>query len=371
MKKPLIILLVISLTVFAHASVPGDKVFKSKDYRFKVETLTSQDDVIWGFDFISADEVILTERGGQLKLLNLKTKKIKNVSGAPAVWSKGQGGLLDVAVNPLKKNQVYLSYSHPSGKDKASTAIGVGMLSGEKLNDFKKIFEAFDANDEKIHFGSRIIFDDKGYIYFSVGERNERHKAQDLGFHNGKIMRLKVDGSVPQDNPFIQNKNAKPEIWSLGHRNPQGLARDPTTGQIWEAEFGPRGGDELNLIRPGENYGWPKVTYGKEYWGPSIGVKEQTGFTAPITYWVPSISPSGLMFYNGQLFPKWNGHLFLANLSGTHIRRLKIENEKVTEQEELLADFGIRFRQIKSGPEGSIYFSTDGGELARIIPVSN
>jgi glucose/arabinose dehydrogenase len=367
MNTKIICLLLLAFSIKASALVSKDKIFKSQTETFKVETLTSQKDVIWGFDFISDHEIIFTERSGVLKLLNLKTKNVSEISGAPLVRAKGQGGLLDVAVNPNKKNEVYLSFSNPQGQDKASTSVGYGIIEGSKLKSFKTIFTAYDANDENIHFGSRIVFDGKGYIYFSVGDRDEREKAQSLSFHNGKIMRLKVDGSVPEDNPFFTTKDAKPEIWSLGHRNPQGLVFDKLSGKLWEAEFGPRGGDELNLIERGGNYGWPRVTYGREYWGPSIGVKELKGFIAPVEHWVPSISPSGLMIYSGKQFKNWSGNIFLANLSGSHIRRLKIENNKVLVQEVLLDSLGARFRQVKEGQEGHIYFSTDDGNLARII----
>jgi glucose/arabinose dehydrogenase len=346
-------------------------VIALKDYKIKVETLAQQSDVIWGFDFVSDDQILFTERGGKLKLLNLKTKKVEIVSGAPKVWATGQGGLLDVAVNPSNKTQIFLSYSIKKDKDNGTTAIGTGILKDGRLEQFKQIFEAHEANDNKIHFGSRFAFDGKGHMFFSVGDRNDRDKAQSLKHHNGKILRLKTDGTSPSDNPFAKNKDALPEIWSLGHRNPQGLAFDSASGKLWQTEFGPRGGDELNLIRPGENFGWPKVTYGKEYWGPSIGVKEQTGFVSPIAYWVPSISPSGLAIYDGKLFPKWKGNIFLANLGSTHIRRLKIENDKVTEQEQMLTDLDYRFRQIRVGREGEIYFSTDYGILGKIIPATN
>jgi glucose/arabinose dehydrogenase len=367
-KVCLFLSFIYGLPAWAQASLPTDKVFLSKDHKFKVETLTKQSDVIWGFDFVSNDEVLFSERGGVLKLLNLKTKTVAVVEGGPAVWARGQGGLLDVAVNPKNSRQVFLSYSVPVEKKMASTAIGVGTLNGQKLEGFKKIFEAFEANSNTIHFGSRIVFDEAGHLLFTVGDRDERERAQDLSYHNGKVLRIKTDGIAPEDNPFTKTKGARPEIWSLGHRNPQGLAIDATTGRVWEAEFGPRGGDELNLIKPGENYGWPKVTFGKEYWGPSIGVKELKGYISPVAHWVPSISPSGLMFYNKNLFAKWQGNLFLANLSERHIRRLKIENEKVVEQETLLSDLEIRFRQVKVGPSGEIYFSTDNGEIGRIVP---
>jgi glucose/arabinose dehydrogenase len=348
----------------------GDQIFSAKDHKFKVEVLTTQRDVIWGFDFIATDQIVFTERASALKVLNLKTKKATNISGAPAVFAKGQGGLLDVAVHPTEPNQIYLTYAAPAEGGTASTALGVGTIKDEKLMGFKQIFKATDANSNKIHFGSRVVFDGSGHLFLSIGDRNEREKAQSLNFHNGKILRLNLDGTPAKENPFASVKGALPEIWSLGHRNPQGLFFDSQSNTLWEAEFGPRGGDELNLIQAGSNYGWPIVTWGREYWGPSIGVKNKKGFVDPVTHWVPSISPSGMMVYRSTSFTKWAGNIFLTNLSGTHLRRLKLENNQVVEQEELLANKGIRFRQVKTGPDGAIYFSTDAGELARLIAVN-
>lgn len=349
------------------SSITG-QIVVTQQHNFKVEILTKQKDVIWGFDFVSENKIIFTERSSALKILDLKTKKMNVISGGPQVLAAGQGGLLDVALNPKDKTQVYLTYAFPYEKGKSVTALGVGSFKEDKLLGFKLIFKSNDANSNTIHFGSRVVFDNLGNLYLSIGDRDKRDKAQSLDSHNGKILRLKSDGTAASGNPFLKVPKAQPEIWSLGHRNPQGLAYDSETDSLWEAEFGPRGGDELNLIQSGENYGWPKVTYGREYWGPSIGVKKQKGFVEPIAYWVPSISPSGVMLYRGSSFKKWTGNIFLANLSSTHIRRLKIENNKVIEQEELLSELGTRFRQIKAGPNGHIYFSTDNGELGRLIP---
>lgn len=356
--------------VNASVTALGDQIFSAKDHKFKVEVLTTQRDVIWGFDFIATDQIVFTERSSALKVLNLNTKKVTNISGAPAVYAKGQGGLLDVAVHPIEPNQIYLTYAAPAEGGTASTALGVGTIKDEKLMGFKQIFKTTDANDNKIHFGSRVVFDGSGHLFLSIGDRNERDKAQSLNFHNGKILRLNLDGTPAKENPFAGVKGALPEIWSLGHRNPQGLFFDSLSNTLWEAEFGPRGGDEINLIQAGSNYGWPIVTWGREYWGPSIGVKNKKGFVDPVTHWVPSISPSGIMVYKGTSFTKWSGNIFLANLSGTHLRRLKLENNQVVEQEELLVNKGIRFRQVKTGPDGAIYFSTDAGELARLIVVN-
>ncbi len=337
-------------------------------FAVKNEVLITQEDVVWGFDFLSNEEVIFTQRDGSLKKLNLKSKEVVAIKGAPAVKARGQGGLLDVKIHPKDKTKIYLSYSEPVGKKDATTAVGFGKLEGNEIRNFTKIFTASDPSDERIHFGSRLDFDSRGFLFITVGDRDDRKKAQLLSHHNGKILRIKEDGSIPEDNPFVNTKDAKPEIWSFGHRNPQGLNIDQTTGKIWSAEFGPRGGDEINLVEKGQNYGWPEITYGSEYWGPSIGKKEKAGMIQPVAYWVPSISPSGLIVYQGSKFSQWKGNIFLANLSSTHIRRLEIKNDKVTQQEELLKNLGFRFRQIKEGPDGLIYYSTDGGQIGRISP---
>ncbi len=340
--------------------------FAQPSEKFDVQVLYQGKDVVWGFDFIDADTMLFTERGGLLKKLTIKSKKVENISGTPAVNAQGQGGLLDVRVR--NKNKIYFSYAESVG-DKATTVVAMAVYDGARLTNIKKIFSGHEPTGKEVHFGSRIDFDNAGHVFFGMGDRDDRHRAQKLEFNNGKIMRLNEDGSVPQDNPFVKTAGARPEIWSYGHRNPQGLVWNVKTNELWEAEYGPRGGDEINLVQPGRNYGWPVITYGKEYWGPSIGEgTEKAGMEQPISYWVPSISPSGIGFYTGSAFPKWTGNLFLANLSSTHLRRLVIENQKVIAQEELLKDKKWRFRHVRQGPDEFLYFSTDEGLIGRLIP---
>ncbi|MBY0554370.1 PQQ-dependent sugar dehydrogenase [bacterium] len=344
------------------------KVYTAGGEKFQFEILVQQKDVVWGFDFLNNDQMIFTERSGALRILNLKSKSMIEVKNAPQVWANGQGGLLDVRVHPTDKSKIYLSYSEPV-KDEATTALGFGTLKENSLSGFKKIFSGYESNDNNIHFGSRIEFDGLGNILLTMGDRNERKLAQDLNYHNGKILRLKEDGNIPADNPFVKNKDVKPEIWSYGHRNPQGLVRNAKTGELWSAEMGPKGGDELNLIVPGKNYGWPVITYGREYYGPKIGKESSAGMEQPITYWVPSISPSALTIYTGNVFPKWNGNIFIGTLSGMHLRRLKMDGPRVVEQEEMLKDFDLRIRNVRTGPEGALYISTDDGKIARLTSV--
>lgn len=339
---------------------------QAPSHEFEVEILHQGSDVIWGFDFIDSENLLFTERKGVLKKLNLKSKMPVSISGVPRVWARGQGGLLDVRLKD--KTKVYFTYSEPVG-DKATTVVAMAVLEGNSLKNVKKIFVGHEPSSKQIHFGSRLDFDDRGFLYFAMGDRDDRHRAQKLEYNNGKVMRLKEDGTLPSDNPFVKTAGARPEIWSYGHRNPQGLVWNPKTNELWEAEYGPRGGDEINFIQAGRNYGWPVITYGKEYWGPSIGEgTEKPGMEQPAAHWVPSISPSGIGFYFGSKFPKWNGSLFMANLSSMHLRRLTIENQKVTGQEELLKDKGWRFRHVRQGPDELLYFSTDDGRLGRLVP---
>lgn len=364
MKKLIILIAVCStLNVFA-------KTYISEGQSFIVETLFEGKDVIWGFDFLNpndANEMIFTERDGKLRFLDLKTKKAQEITGAPKVFNQSQGGLLDVYIDH-KTNDIFLTYSEPVDK-KATTSLMKGKLSADKKSFLgTRIFQAQALESTGEHFGSRIAIDKDGFLFMGVGERNVRARAQDLNTHHGKILRLTKDGKAAAGNPFIGIKGALPEIWSYGHRNPQGLIID-LDGSLLDAEFGPRGGDEVNLIEKGANYGWPVITYGKEYWGPSIGTKEKAGMKQPLYYWVPSISPSGMMMYKGSAFPKFNGNLFLATLAGSHLHRVVTDkNRKLLKEEKLLEDLEDRFRQVKTGPDGMIYLSTDSGKILRLKP---
>ncbi len=344
----------------------AQKIYESAGQKFTYQTLVKRDDVIWGFDFLSDGKIIFTERSGKMNIFDPTTKQVRSVSGVPAVWVEGQGGLLDVRVHPSRKSEIYFTYSTAEGKG-GTTAVGRATLQGDKLANFKQLFKAFSESKNGEHFGSRIEFSKEGQIFFTVGDRNERKRVQDLKFHMGKVMRINEDGSIPKDNPFINTKDAKPEIWALGIRSPQGLAINPATGDLWEAEMGPRGGDEVNIIQKGKNYGWPDATHGREYWGPTIGEKEKKGTEQPVVYWAPSISPSAMNFYTGDAFPEWKNNAFLANLSGMHVRRLVIKDNKVVEQEELLKDLSTRFRNVRTGPDGSLYLSTDDGQISRLV----
>lgn len=352
-------------TLVLSATAASSKVVTN----YKFETLLERSDVIWGFDFLPDGRVIMTERGGKMLIYDPAKKSAIELKGVPKVYTAGQAGLLDVRVHPdYKSNQtIYFSYSEPVGEDESTTALGMAKLKGHELVEVKKIFTGFEPNDNDIHYGSRIEFDKRGHLFLSMGDRDERNRAQNPAYHQGKILRLNLDGSIPKDNPFVNDKTKKPEIWSMGHRSPQGLMIHPETGELWEAEMGPRGGDEVNIIASGKNYGWPVITYGREYYGPKIGSTAKEGMEQPVIYWVPSISPSAMTFYTGDKIPELRNSLFLATLSGTHLHRLILDGKKVKEQEELLSDLEYRFRSVRTGPDGYLYLGTDEGKFGRLL----
>lgn len=325
------------------------------------QKIYESDSVVWGFDFISENELLITHRDGDFYYYNIKTKeKIKQT--IPKVKVRGQGGLLDVL---YYKDNVFFTFVERH-KQKDITVLAKAKYKNNKLIKPKVIFRSTLGGDTGRHFGSRIVIKDD-LIYMTIGDRGERKYAQNLMFHNGSILRLTLEGKPAPGNPFLENKKVLPEIFSYGHRNPQGIDLDPVSGQIYSCEFGPRGGDELNLIKAGKNYGWPIITYGNEYWGPSIGSTHKEGMEQPLAYWVPSISPSGMVFYTGDKIKKWKNNLFLANLSSKHLRRLVIKNNKVTHQEKLFRSLDERVRQVRNGKDGHLYFSTDSGKVFRII----
>ncbi len=344
MKKILCLVFVYSLSLFS-----------------KPTPILETDDVIWSFDFISKNEIIYTERDGKLKIFNLLTKKTITLN-IPEIKVTGQGGLLDVHFEEIKnKNYIYITFSEKHSGS-LTTSLARGEYSrGEKVA-WNIIFRAKVKGNSSRHFGSRLVFVDD-FIFMTVGDRGKRKYAQDLSTHQGKILRLKLDGSVPQDNPFISSKNSLPEIWSYGHRNPQGIAYDSKNKILYSCEFGPRGGDELNLIEKGKNYGWPIITYGKEYWGPRIGTHKKKGMEQPMAYWVPSISPSGIVYHAGNIY--------MANLSSEHLRKIEIKNKKVVKQTKMYEKLKTRIRHVRILENKKLYFSTDEGKIYKDDLLSN
>ncbi|EQC45385.1 PQQ-dependent sugar dehydrogenase [Bacteriovorax sp. Seq25_V] len=353
MKKKLIIVL-----MFMNSAVFGS---------VKLEEIASGLRVVWGMDFIDNETLIFTEKLGKLKILNLKTKEIKEISGAPEVYKRGQAGLLDIKLHPkfASNRRVYITYSKSISEDNITTAIGYGILEGLQLKDFKDIFVGKGNSSTGYHFGSRMSFSGDNTIYFTIGDRGQRDNAQNLQNHFGKVLHINDDGSIPKNNPFIDQKNALPEIWSYGHRNPQGLVYDMNSKTLYEMEHGPRGGDEINIIQKGKNYGWPLASYGKEYALPvSVGDKKVKGTEQPLKFYDPSIAPSGLIYYQGSRYSEFKNSLISGALKLTHMNVFNLANKKETRYFE---DKKQRMRSIAISPDDYIYISTDGGKIYKVV----
>lgn len=329
----------------------------------------------WGITSLPDGRFLITEKEGVMRIVSADGVLSEPITGLPKVDAKGQGGLLGLTLDPdfSENRMVYWTFSEPlNGKN--LTAVAKGKLSEDErtFEQVKVIYQATPAYDGRLHYGSRILFDKTGNIIFSTGERSDletRPQAQDLKSGLGKIIRITKEGEPATGNPFEGNTEARPEIYSYGHRNVQGLAFHPVTGDLWEAEFGPRGGDEVNLIKPGKNYGWPIITYGIEYSGKKVGdsIQQKEGLEQPVYYYDPVISPSGIAFYASDVIPEWQNNLFISALSGVHIARLVIgDDNKVIGEERLLDDQGQRFRDITEGSDGALYAVTDSGWLFRI-----
>ncbi|WP_292070849.1 PQQ-dependent sugar dehydrogenase [Brevundimonas sp. UBA7534] len=330
----------------------------------------------WGLALLPDGNWLVTEKPGRMRIVTAQGQVGQPIQGLPPVDARGQGGLLDVIVGPSfdQDRRIYWSYAEPrEGGNATSVARGRLSQDGGRVEDVQVIFRALPTYDGDKHFGSSLAFAPDGKLFVTLGERSDkpmRPQAQDLGSHMGKTIRINADGSVPQDNPFVGRDGARPEIWSLGHRNVQGVAIQPGTGAVWTIEHGTRGGDEVNLDRPGLNYGWPDAAYGVEYAGGAInaGDTEKAGTEQPIYYWDPVIAPGGAVFYQGAMFPRWNGNLLVAALKEKHVARLVIENDRVVGEERLLSDLGERVRDVAVGPDGAIWAVTDedDGKLVRL-----
>ena len=320
---------------------------------FKTETVVKTDAIIWGFDFMPDGKILFTEREGNLKLFNPSTKKITTIQNTPQVVEQGQGGLLDVLLdrNFKKNSKIYLTYS-AKVEGGQTTRLTSATLKDNKLTDIKELFTALPGTGAGQHFGSRVVQTADGMLYVTVGDRGERKSAQKKNIYHGKIFQVNPKGGY--------------KLYTYGHRNPQGLALHPETKALWSVEHGPRGGDELNLIEKGKNYGWPVITYGKEYWGPSIGGTKKEGMEQPKYYYTPSIATSGLMIYSGKKFKDWKGQFFIGALKAEHISRVANTGSKFEEKQKLFKDNDERIRQIKESADGSIYYSTDNGKIIRV-----
>ena len=350
------------------------ELFHSQEHDFIVRTLVTDLNRPWGMAFISEDEVLISERPGTLNLISDGFTTRRTIAGLPRIAAVGQGGLLDVALHPeFNSNRlVYISYA-ASGPGGEGTEVARGRLTGGRLEDVEIIFRALPKSGGGRHFGSRLQFGSDGYLYITLGERGQRNQAQALSTHPGSIIRLHDDGRTPVDNPFVARTTARPEIYTYGHRNVQGIALQPGTGRIWAHEHGPQGGDEVNIIKAGVNYGWPVITYGRNYGiGTKIGEGTyKAGMAQPVHQWTPSIAPSGMAFYDGGKFPRWRGNLFAGSLKFRLLVRMAIEDDRVVAEERLLSDHYGRIRDVLTGPDRFIYLLTDesDGRLLRLEPV--
>jgi glucose/arabinose dehydrogenase len=327
----------------------------------------------WSLAFLPNGDMLITEKPGRLRIVRGGTLDPQPIAGTPQVWANGQGGLLEVTLHPeFAKNQfVYLTYSKAGPNETATTALARGRFDGKALVDVKDLFVADNWNTGGAHFGSKLAFARDGTLYMTVGERNDRTRAQKTDIHGGKLLRLKDDGTVPSDNPFVGKPGYKPEIYSYGHRNLQGLAIHPDTGAIWETEHGPQGGDELNVIQAGKNYGWPVVTLGREYSGEVISPQPaRDDIEQPFAFWSPSPGLSGMAFYTGDKFTAWKGHLFLGALSGQGVYRVGINEKGLMGRELLFATLRQRIRDVRQGPDGLLYLVVDAnpGGILKLEP---
>jgi glucose/arabinose dehydrogenase len=358
----------IYILFFSFVTCAQDKnpVNKNHDY----EIIVSDLNIPWGFVFLPDNSILITEKEGELILFkdSVKTK----ISGLPEIVVQGQGGLMDIEIHPDYKNNgwIYFSFASSEGDGKGcNTAIMRAKLINNKLTNTELLYKATPNSTKGQHFGSRIIFDNEGYLYFSIGERGERDiNPQDITRDGGKIYRLYDDGSIPKDNPFYNTPNANKAIYSYGHRNPQGMKIHPDTGDIWTHEHGPKGGDEINIIKAGLNYGWPLITYGKNYSGTSITDNTSlTGMEQPLHYWVPSIAPSGMAFISSDIYGNWKGSLLVGSLKFDYVDKCTLKNNQIIKEERLLDGLG-RVRSIEQGPDGYIYVGIENLGIVKLLP---
>ncbi|MFG0393329.1 PQQ-dependent sugar dehydrogenase [Pseudomonas sp. zbq_4] len=349
------------------AQAAAEQQFRSEEGTLTVSTLADGLRNPWALAFLpGGKDMLVTERAGNLRLVNAEGKVGPPISGVPKVWAEGQGGLLDVVLSPAFDNDrtVYLSFAEEGSDGKAGTAVGRGQLSEDRarLENFTVIFRQQPKLSVGNHFGSRLVFDRNGYLFIALGENNQRPTAQDLDKLQGKIVRILPDGEVPKDNPFVGKDNVRPEIWSFGHRNQQGAALNPWTGKLWTHEHGPRGGDEINIPEPGKNYGWPIATHGINYSLlpiPEAKGKHVDGMVGPHHVWEKSPGISGMAFYDSPTIKAWDHNLFIGALATQELIRLQLDGDKVVHEERLLVDLKARIRDVRVGPDGYLYVLTD------------
>jgi len=343
--------------------------------RFRLEEVVSGLAHPWALAFLPDGALLVSERPGRLRLVRDGKLLPAPVAGLPEVAARGQGGLLDLALHPRFAQNRLLYFSYVARVDGGfTTRVARARLDAEasSLEEPELLFEARPAGPTTRHFGSRLLFDTAGYLYITVGDRGEKTRAQRLDDHAGSVIRLHDDGRIPAGNPFVGQDGRLPGIFSYGHRNPQGLALHPRSGAVWLHEHGPRGGDEINIVRAGVNYGWPVITHGIDYDGSRIGVgTHRPGMARPLHHWTPSIAPSGMAFYRGEAFPAWRGDLFVGALAGRHLARLTVGEARVIAEERLLTGAGRRIREVRTGPDGHLWLLTDHdpGAVLRLVPM--
>jgi len=371
---------------FAQSQSPDSDIHRSEHHDFRVVTVAEGLMHPWSIAFLPEGEILVTERPGRLRVIRDGVLDPEPVAGIPEVWARGQGGLLDVVPHPefAANRLLYISYSKPSETgEEATTAVIRGTFDGRALTNVEEVIETVAWGRGGAHFGSRLAFDKDHYLFITVGDRGnspmtddpENHPAQLTDNHIGSVLRIHDDGRVPADNPFVGQAGFLPEIWTWGNRNPQGLIVHPETNDVWSNEHGPQGGDEVNLMLPGRNYGWPVVGFGVQYGGAQIhDASASEGMTDPIHVWVPSIATSGKMLYTGDAFPEWKGSMFVGGLAGEQLARLVLDGHEVRHEETLVAGAVGRIRDVRQGPDGFIYLAIDerrGGEtpILRLEPV--
>ncbi|MFW6248676.1 MAG: PQQ-dependent sugar dehydrogenase [Bacteroidota bacterium] len=342
----------------------------TSDLSFSIDTLATGLQNPWGMAFLPDSRILIAERPGRLRIWQNGVLQEEPVSGLPEIWAHGQGGLMEVVLHPeYEKNQwIYLGYSSP-GPGGGNTAISRARLQGNRLVDVENLFQGKPNTSSGAHFGCRIVFDDENHLYFTIGDRGQKDNAQDLSNNNGKVNRINDDGTIPDDNPFVDEPGARPEIWTYGHRNIQGMIVHPETGEIWTHEHGPKGGDEINIEKKGENYGWPLATFGRNYSGTIIS-RDTTlpGMVDPVLHWTPSIAPCGLEIVTSDKYPQWQGDLLVGALAGQHIQRVQLDGKNVEGTEKIMEGFA-RFRDVRQGPDGFIYVLTESpGMFIKLVP---
>jgi len=365
-----------ALAVPAPATFAQQRSFSSEKHSFRLVTLVEGLENPWSIAFLPDGRMLVTERPGRLRIVSKDFRlEPSPVEGLPPIVEAGQGGLFDVVLHPryAENGWIYISYNGP-GSGGWATELLRARLEGNRLTDTQVLFRLQPKSRTGQHFGGRIVFDRKGFLYLTLGDRGDKERAQRLDDHAGSVIRLHDDGRVPADNPFVNRPGARPEKFTLGNRNMQGAALHPQTGELWAHEHGPQGGDEVNVMRAGRNYGWPIITYGVNYViGTRIGEgTEKPGMEQPLYYWVPSIAPSGMAFYTGESFPNWRGNLFVGSLKFQLLARLELDGEKIVREERLIQGELGRIRDVRTGPDGNLYLLSDApdGVLARIEPAN-